>query len=317
MRLTILGALALSALSGCSTPHRFLAARIAPDNASTVIVVREQQSGPTKLKPFSGSVIETTPSPSGLFLGTLVANIDGSQPTVDLHIIDKTSTTVRSMHQVYAFAFSPDEAYIAVIRGSYFEGEPGFQPTATEILGLQGPDIGIIDGLEQATELQWVQFEDQGLVLIARVMTEKVHVKAYVLDTLTLIPTHYLGIHFSPDGHYYYLTPAETIFDERCHLNPPERTCIQVYARESSIPLQIPVAKGLDRPLGWVDNTGLLIGNNRNHECQIVDVKRAKTRGMAHDVDWSWHTRRGFIVEHPNKPTIRDLSPPKLSPSEP
>lgn len=288
----------------CKGHHTFLAARVDPKDISRVLVVHEQtssnpterQMSPSELKRFDGRVLWVDPSPSGLFVGVLVAT-RSFPPIISLHIIDETQQTIRKIDNVHRFAFSPDEEHIAVIRGEYYEGEPGFIPFSTELIGLYKAGLGSIKGLEKAVDIQWTHIEDKGQVLLAKVISEEIRVWAYIPNTLTLLPTNYLSTHFSPDGLYYYLTPSEALLANLC---PPAQTydpCIRIYARDAIHPRPALFNGSLRRLIGWVDSHSLLVADEKTHRYVVYDAQEQTLQSAGRAVDWSWHTRQGFIVQ--------------------
>ena len=320
--LKLISFLLYGALLSCGAHHVFVAARVDPEDVSRVLVVREKQDNPSELRRFEGSVFEVTPSPSGVLVGVLERITLSESPrqfNFRLHVLNDNGQTLRIVDNVHRFSFSLDEQYIAVIRGKAYEGAPGFRPTSTEILGLSTADLGPIEGLEKATEIQWTRFKDEGDVLLAKVIDEDIVVMQFVIDTLTLVPTDYLSTHFSPDGRFYYLTPAEALRADLCEPGVPHDSCVRVYARESTQPLNLPIDAHHRRLLGWVDGQGIIVANERNHQSQVLDVASSRTRIRVKAVDWWWHTRPGFVIRRrsTDNPNFNEVGKLRVDPIGP
>ena len=313
-----LGPLVAALLSvGIGSAHaEVLAARIDPDNIAQVLVVRRGSNAPRLLKTFDGSVVDASPGPSGRLVGAIVAhrpNTKGAGRTFRLHILEENGDTYRTLDHVQRFVFSPDGEFIAVIRGNGYEGGPGFFPESTEIIGLRGPDLGPIAGLEKATDLQWSRFSDDGLVLLARVFEGRTTIVEYIVQTRTVVPTHYLSLHFSPDGEYYYLTPAESLRANICQAGLAHDSCVRVFERDGYRALALPLEPKLRRPLGWADGRRMLVANERNHDCQVFDVMASSAEQTYTAVDWRWSPRRGYIVrQSAKKANFRKIGKPQI-----
>ena len=292
------------------------AARIDPEDRARVLVVDPTSDDPRVLKSFDGSVVDTTPSPSGRLVGVIVAHSPtqkGAARIFRLHVLDESGEVYRIVDHVQKFVFSPLEQYVAVIRGHGYEGGPGFFPDNTEILGLDGPDLGPIPGLEKATDLEWSQFDDDGLVLLARVYDGQSTIVEYILRTRVVVPTEYLGLHFSPDGKYYYLTPGEAVRAHLCEAGKAYDSCVRVYERNGYWALPLELDPSHRRPLAWADDNRMLIANERNHDCHVFDIAANRSTERFSAVDWRWNPRRGFVVRRAgNKPNFRKLGRPKL-----
>ena len=303
---------------GCShlANAQVLAARVDPDDISRVLIVRDEGADPLELTTFEGSVVDAAPAPSGRVVAAIVAHKPekkGGTRTFRLHIIDEEGQVFRVVDHVQKFVFSPDERYIAVIRGNGYEGGPGFFPDSTEILGLQGPDLGPIAGLENATELAWSTFSDDGLVLLARVYDGKSSIMEYILETRVVVPTEYLGLHFSPDGRFYYLTPGESLRAKICQAGLAHDSCVRVFDRNGYRALSLRLQPNLRRPLGWADNQNMLLADERSHECEVYDVSQGTVSERFEAVDWRWKTRRGFVVRRASaKANFRKLGKPQV-----
>lgn len=320
------GLIGLVFVLALSTPVRaqIIATRIDPNAISNLLVVDGTDGAPKTLKQFEGSITETMPAPSGRLVGALVAErptnpatAKGRQRVFRLYILNFEGATIRTIDHVRRFAFSPDSAHVAVIRGRGYEGGPGFFPSSTEIFGLQGADIGRIEGLEKATDITWTTFDDDGRVLLARVYEGRTTIVEYILRTRVVIPTQYLGHQFSPDGRFYYLTPAESLQAGVCDAGLLHDSCVRVYARKGWRPLPIQLDPTLRRAIGWADNKHLMLANERNHDCRIVDVDSGNADQQVPAVDWQWSPRPGFVIHRPQsdgnfaklgKPAIRAVA---------
>ena len=276
------------------------AARIDPENNARVLVIRNDVKAPAEFKTFDGVVVDVAPAPSGRLLGAVVAHKpgpnQGKQRVFRLHIVDADGRTYREVDYVQKFTFSPDEQYVAVIRGHGYEGGAGFFPESVEILGLRGPDLGPIKGLEKATELEWSEFSDDGMVLLARVFDGRTTIVEYIVSTGTVVPTYFLGLHFSPDGRYYYLTPGEALRANVCQAGLAYDSCVRIYERAGYFALPLELDPNLRRPLGWADGHRVLLANERSHECQVFDVDDARPAETFAAVDWRWASRRGIVM---------------------
>ena len=175
----------------------------------------------------------------------------------------------------------------------------GFFPESVDILGLAGPDIGPIAGLEKATDLQWSRFDEDGLVLLARVYEGRATIMEYIMATNTVVPTDYRGLHFSPDGEYYYLTPGESLRANLCQAGLAHDSCVRVYRRKQYRALPLNLGPKLRRPLGWTAGHNLVLANERNHNCQVFDVARDRPQLDLAAVDWRWSTRPASSSDAP------------------
>ena len=307
--------LALALAFGSAAHAQVAAARVDPTNIARVLVVRGD-APPSVLKTFDGSVVETAPSPSGTLVGAVVAHRSktmGAPRTFRLHVLEASGETMRTIDHVQKFVFSPDEQYIAVIRGAGYEGGPGFFPESTEILGLAGPDLGPIKGLEKATDLKWSTFEDDGLVLLARVFEGRTTILEFILETRVVVPTQFLGLHFSPDGRLYYLTPGEALRANLCQAGLAHDSCVRVYERNGWRALRLQLAPTFRRTLGWADNQRMILANDRNHDCQVYDVRTDQAELTVQAVDWRWNPRPGFVIRQESpKADFRKIGQPQV-----
>ncbi len=314
-RLTALTAFAAAMGANDVASAQVMAVRVDPADISRVLVVSDR-GGPRPLKAFDGSVIDAAPGPSGRLVGAIVAHRPakkGAPRVFRLHVLEADGATYRTVDHVQKFVFSPDARYVAVIRGAGYEGGPGFFPESTEIFGLYGPDIGPINGLEKATDIDWSIFSDDGLVLLAQVYEGRTTILEYILETRVVVPTQYLGLHFSPDGRYYYLTPGEALRARLCEAGLPHDSCVRVYERNGWRALRLPLDPSLRRPLGWTDAQRMLLANERSHDGQVVDVRTAQTKQTVKAIDWRWSSRPGFVVQQPgDNANFRRLGKPEV-----
>ncbi|MEL7368548.1 MAG: hypothetical protein AAFN74_06540 [Myxococcota bacterium] len=308
------GLLALSALYS-SAHAQVQAARSDPGNRARILVVRGDNPDPVEFKVFKkGVIIDVAPTASGRFVAAVVADrATRGGPTFRLHLMDESGATFRRVEHVQQFAFSPDERFVAVIRGHGYEGGPGFFPESVDILGLAGPDLGAIRGLEKATQIRWSRFSDDGLVLLARVYEGRSTVVEYIMNTRTVVPTDYRGLNFSPDGRYYYLTPGESLRANLCQAGLAHDSCVRVFARDQYRALPLNLSATHRRPLGWAGDQQLILANERNHDCEIYNVTGRRTEQNLQSVDWRWSTRPGFVVRRPDpSPNFRKLGKPQI-----
>ncbi len=308
--------LAVSAFAPSGAYARVLAARIDPDNLQRVLVVRGAADTPTEFGVYDGPVVEVAPSPSGAVVGVLAV-----LPPTDrrsgrlfrLYLSDSTGTTFRMIDHVQKFEFSPDDRFVAVIRGNGYEGGPGFFPESTEIFGLAEPDIGPVEGLQKATDVRWSTFKDDGLVLLARVYEGQRSIVEYVINTGVVVPTDFRGLNFSPDGRFYYLTPAESLRADLCEAGQARDSCVRVYRRSELEALALDLPPAMRRTLGWADNRRIILANERNHDCQLFDVQSKRSSEAFASVDWRWNTVPGVVMRRPSADAnFRKLGKPQL-----
>lgn len=122
-----------------------------------------------------------------------------------LRVITNRRRLVATVPAVYRYSWSPEGHEIAYITGVETEGWIGYREESTWVLDLRtGERRQIYDG---GRDVSWAGWD--GRIYISLLTTDPVKVVAYDRRSRTVGPTEYHGIHFSPDGRYYYRNSSE------------------------------------------------------------------------------------------------------------
>jgi len=145
-----------------------------------------------------------------------VAN-DGTSSTVyryrqfALHILSFDGTEVSVHQRVQRYAWSPDSTQVACVIGDLREDKAGFVSDGVYIYNAQGPVVYQSAAIfDNALDLAWSNHDDNIYIRTDGRKNElgnQQDAAVVMFDTLNkkLVPTDYLGIHFSPQGTYYYV----------------------------------------------------------------------------------------------------------------
>lgn len=269
------------------------------DPRRLMVITDPDKPEPKLLRAFERRILESEPSTNGLFVGALVLD-PASDPealrTFTLHVVDPKGKTVVTVDKAQAFKFSPDDRYVAVTVGTPFEGAEGFRPEATRVVDLKTKKGWSIPELKEATEIDWTTLPDEGLTLMAKKPTGEQNVWKYRLKNRVARATKWRGIHFSPDGKYYYLSPHEAIDQGLCQVGQSDDSCLRAYSRTNE-EIKLKLKKRFRRALGWTGNNGheLLItdGVGASEEEMEVDLESGRMNVLKERVERRWKTRRG------------------------
>ena len=127
-----------------------------------------------------------------------------------LLIFNLAGVVVGMIDDVRRYAWDPGGGRIAYLTGSYSEDRFGFEPTGTWVYDL---DSGQAERVyEQGREVEWAAWD--GNVYIWDLVTQdtggaQASVLGFDPETGDLFPTLHQGIHFSPQGTYYFAQGAE------------------------------------------------------------------------------------------------------------
>ncbi len=148
-------------------------------------------------------VADLTVSPSG----NLVGYLERRGQSVRLKVVEKASgrEVPIGSRQVRKFAFSPDDRWVALIEGADFEGGVGFSAERVRVVDLQSRRS--LQVLDEGVDLAW--HPGDGSLNILTLEDPPRAVRQWRPGQQRSQPTDLEGIHFSPDGRYYYAAANE------------------------------------------------------------------------------------------------------------
>ncbi len=274
------------------------------DRHRLLVIDDAENLEPHLLRRFDGKVVDSMPSPNGKYIGALVSDPDSDQDglwTFTLHVLNQKGRTLTTVKNAQGFAFSPDERYVAVTTGQPFEGASGFVPEATRVIDLSSRRLRRyrsweIPELKDATEVDWTTLPGEGLTLMAKKPLGKQKIWKYLVKQRRARGTDWKGLHFSPDGKYYYMTPREAIEEGMCEPGNEDDSCLRAFTSQNK-ELRLRLKKRFRRALGWTGNNGheLLIteGTGKAEEEMEIDLESGRMRVLEERLNKRWRVRRG------------------------
>ena len=282
------------------------------DRRNLLVIDNVKTLRPHLLRRFRGKVVESEPSNSGRYVGALVVNPESQKEGLwrfDFHVVNRLGKTVYEVKNAQAFKFSPDDRYAAVTVGLPLEGAGGFKPEGTTIVDLRAKTEWSVPELKDATEVDWTTLPDEGLTLVGKKPSGKQKVWAYRLKNRRAWATKWKGIHFSPDGEYYYMTPRETIEAGLCRPSNRDDSCIRAYQRKGDKEMKLPIRKRVRRIFGWAGIKGheLLMrdGIGKEEEAMQVDLATGRRQILKEKLNRKWKPRPGLRLIEEKKGQIR------------
>lgn len=315
VRRVLLCSVSLGAVLGCA--HRVAHAEVVGcrsddvDRRRLMVINDPKTLKPKHLRTFDGRIVESEPSPHGRFVGVLVVDPKSNHEglwTFTFHAIDQRGRTVATVPKAQGFSFSPNDDYVAVTTGRPLEGASGFVPEATQVVDLKAKKQWSVPEFKDATEVDWTNLPDEGLTLMAKKPLGRQKVWKYRLKNRRAIGTKWKGIHFSPDGKYYYMTPREAIDAGMCKPGDKNDSCIRAYSsRNKEVKLRL--RKRVRRLLGWTGRTGheLMVrdGFGREEERMEIDLATGRMRVLKERLNRKWKLRRGARLLEEKKGKLR------------
>lgn len=288
---------------------QFVACRPNDKNPKDLLVITDQNTlRPWSLRKFPGHIIRAEPSPMGRYIGVLTVDPTAKRNglwTFVLQVLTEDGRVVATAKNAQDFKFSPDGGFIAVTLGRPYEGAAGFIPEGTEIINLQAQDRWKVPELEDATEVEWTTLPRDGLTLMAHRPARRSRVWKYRMATRQCRATSYRGIHFSPDGKYYYLTPQESMDSGLCRSR--KESCLRAFTwRNEPVKLDLPAQAR--RMVGWFKRSGhelVVAGNSAGSLAGIlgiepselrVDLASGRMKKLQGTIDRTWNVRSGLRI---------------------
>ncbi len=303
---------AASAAGASVAEAQIVGCRADEQDRHRLLVIRDPKSLKSEvLKSFDGKIVESEPSPKGKFVGAMVANSSDASSglwTFTLHVIDGRGRTVARVKDAQSFKFSPDERYVAVTTGQPFEGASGFRPDGVRITDLRTKKSWTVPELKDAIEVDWTDLPDDGLTLVAKKPLGDTKVWKYQLAKRRAQRTKWKGIHFSPDGKYYYMTPREVIDAGLCKVGDKEDSCVRTFTDKNE-EVKLRLRRRFRRLLGWTGKSGheLLAtdGKADDEESMEIDLDTGRMRILKEKLNRKWKTRRGIRLLEKKRGELR------------
>lgn len=280
----------------------FLGCRPDEDNPKDLMVISDRRTmRPWRLRRFRGNIVKSATSPTGRYIGALTvagAHRRGLWSFL-FEVLDSRGRTVAATKMAQDFEFSPSDRYVAVMVGRSYEGASGFAPDGVEIIDLHQKARWRVPELKDAVEVDWTTLPDEGLTLMAKKPTARQKVWKYRLSNRRCVATAYKGIHFSPDGEYYYMTPKETMDAGLCRPRTGRDSCVRAYSRANrEIKLGLPAK--IHRLDGWFERGGhqlmVLEGPWSAPTHLRVDLANGRARKLQGLPVTKWKLRRGIRI---------------------
>lgn len=295
----------------------FVGSRADEGNPKQLLVITDPDTlEARRFRTFPGRIIHCEPSPTGRYVGATVVDPTSKKAglfSFVLHVIDERNRTIATARDAQDFRFSPDDRFVAITRGRPFEGATGFVPEATEIVNLKSRERWTIPEFKDATAVDWRRSPGEDLTLLARLPTAGRKVWTYPMATRRGEATSWKGIHFSPDGQYYYLTPDESIEAGLCRPGARGDSCVRAFSwRNEAVDLKL--EGGVRRVVGWSKPTGHTLLVTARLEGQLVDrevdLKTGQAKTLKEQADRHWNVRPGLRLTR--QPSGRLLLRPNL-----
>jgi hypothetical protein len=178
-----------------------------------------------------------------------------------LVVLNVDGTVVDTIVGVRHFAWDPTGTHIAYLTGTYFEGGRGFIPTGTWTYDLSAKRAERVHS--GGVDVQWAGWD--GNIYILDPSSQDPSVWRYDPRARALASTARKGIHFSPDGTYYYAQGHEG-------------TELRVFRSEDDSPVDL-VNSG-DRTRSWGQARGWLDGKTL-----IVPGRQSQSGDYLYDIE--------------------------------
>ena len=164
-----------------------------------------------------------------------------------LRLVDLEGRTLKSLHGVYDYSWSPEGRRIAYVSGDHYEGGRGFLATGVWLLDVDSGEIRKIN--EVGFYVKWAKHD-------GRIYIEGPDgIVAFDPTTERTEPTTVKGLRFSPNGEYYYRRASEggpfRIFDASSDEDITDQFAI--FAVESTIKRMRHI-----QPYLWLDDTSFV-----------------------------------------------------------
>ncbi|MEM7676264.1 MAG: hypothetical protein AAF449_09700 [Myxococcota bacterium] len=282
------------------------------DRHRLLVIDNPNSPNPHVLRTFKGKIVESNPSPEGGYVGAMVVDPESrgsGLPTFTFYVMDARGRTVAQVAYAQGFSFSPEDRYVAVTTGRPYEGASGFEPVATKIVDLKTKRQWEVPELKDATEVDWTNLPE-GMSLLAKKPLGEKKIWKYLVSRRKAAATNWKGLHFSPDGEYYYLTPREAIEAGMCEPGRKEDSCLRAFSRRGK-ELKLRLKKRFRRAMGWSGRNGheLIVreGLGKQEEEMEIDLASGRMRVLKERLNKKWHLRRGaqLIEEKKGKLRIR------------
>lgn len=210
----------------------------------------------------TGQILEVQLSPANgyLALREVVGGGEGAQQ-LRLSILDRSGDVVRSVDSVREFVWSPTGEQIAYITGTPYEGGLGFVSTGTSVLDMETLETSQVypDG---GWSLEWAAW-DRNLYIWDLRRGREPQVMRYDPVSDNVEETSYHGIHFSPDGQWYY-EPAKEGEPFRLFTASGERELpFSDWGADTGAFLRSREMR-YAQPRGWLDNRTLLVPSQQS-----------------------------------------------------
>lgn len=212
---------------------------------------------------------DLTVSPTGKFLAfieTTEGTISGYEyktlPKNEMLILDPSGNVAfKFKEDVRKYAWSPDGNKIAYITGAFREEGIGFSPEAAYYFDLDTKSKIKVDGLKYPYDINWNVSPDFFCIKLLQPIDNN-RIFKFDVDKLTLSPTPFHDLHFSPDGKFYY------------HLWDTIDAQFRIFIASSNQELPREIYSGLGSPLGWAFNTGhLFLFVKKNEQVTLAPSK--------------------------------------------
>lgn len=265
----------------------------------------------TRFYSSDGRILEFKLSPSNVYIALTESLGQAQTSDVRLSIINLSGEVLHSIDLVRKFAWSPSGDKIAFIVGTSYEGGLGFHSTGTFVLDMETERIRKLT--EGGWDIQWEAWGDKS-IYIWDLTNEGPLVLKYRTDSRSLEETSLRGIHFSPNGQFYFNPSAEgapfglfkTENDEE--LTTDDRGIPNDYQKTSSNNVLSFLQSRQMRyaqPRGWLDENILVIPDYASREYvreYLYDVQHDTcllVSGVVIGTD-----RQGILVLNPATKTI-------------
>ncbi|MBI1807319.1 MAG: PD40 domain-containing protein [Ignavibacteria bacterium] len=203
-----------------------------------------------------------------------------------MFIIGKNGKEIFSQDSVWRFSWSPDGEKIAWISGILREGAEQPAPLGVYVYNVRTRTKKFV-GASNDVELYWATFDS---LLYTETEGGPAGVVAYNPTTGERMLTNYYGVHFSPDGKYYFSTEEGGLLYKLFDRASNKEVTLKGFEKGA-----------LNHTAAWVKGEpSLLMLGDMFKEKKVVDIKRGKVIGTVDGYVLSYQKDKRQFITHTN-----------------
>ena len=205
-------------------------------------------------------------APSGAYVALRETRDGADTPDVHMVVLDRTGAKVLDVDSVRRYAWSASGDRLAFITGAAYEGGIGFSPAAVSWV-----DVGVPEVLHEihrggGWDLDWA--EDQ--VYLWDFTDHGARVLRYDTESRELEETSHQGVHFAPDGRYYFEPAVEgepfRLFETAQDGEEDRELTEETRSGDGTRLFLVSPAMRYAQPRGWLDSRTLVVPSGGSRE---------------------------------------------------